>query len=229
MKILILKIRKKKRAPLARIPSHVMRLAEELLPRKVHLFLEVLPRNPDHRDAENVIPDVLVAEPPVEIRLLRFGVHPAFRVEPVLIEYELNGRHSLGLVHDETKVTVRQGRGDELLRRPSPVELELPFRGHVPRHRTDAEKETAIQMSVDSACLLDPTQVVLTENAKLLKLVLSRRLTATGDETHQRYEAKQSFHCSSLLSRYSLISSRHCAQISLKPSILDNKSQETRT
>ena len=135
MKILKSKIEKKKRAPLAQMtqmPSYVMRLAKELLPRKVHLFLEVLPRDPNHRNAENAFPDRLVVEPPVEIRLLRFGVDRAFRIEPVLVEHELDGRHGLGVVDDETKRAIGHGCGDELLRRPSPVELKLPFRGQAP-------------------------------------------------------------------------------------------------
>lgn len=201
-------ILKRKRAPLSQMPSHVIRLVEKLPPRKIHLFLEILPRNPDHGDAENTIPDALVAEPPVEVRLIRLGVDLSLRVEPVLVEDELDSRNCSRFVDDKTEVAVRQSRGNELLGCPAPIKLELPFRCHVSRHRPDAEKETAVHVAVDSARLLDPSKVMLAEKTELLELVLPR-LPATSEKADQCDEAKQSFHCASLLSRYCLTASRH--------------------
>ncbi|MBU2036908.1 hypothetical protein KJ866_01730 [Patescibacteria group bacterium] len=61
---------------------------------------------------------------------------------------------------------------------------------------------------------------MLTEKTELLELILSR-LPATSEKTNQCDKAKQSFHCSSLLSRYCLTASSHNDLISCYPTMLD--------
>ncbi len=113
-----------------------MRLAEDSLSWKIHLFLKVLPRNPDHRLPERngtgASPRMdtgtnRFVQPPIQVGLLRLGVGSVLFVEPVRIEDEFNGRNGLGFVDDEAEHAVWQGRGDKFLYRPSPVELKSPF------------------------------------------------------------------------------------------------------
>ncbi|OGM99618.1 MAG: hypothetical protein A2650_02520 [Candidatus Yanofskybacteria bacterium RIFCSPHIGHO2_01_FULL_41_53] len=212
MKIHYQKFKKKKRASLAQIPSHVMWPTEELLPqllpRKIHLFLEVFPRDSDHRYSErnvslrsNLGPNRFI-KPPVQVGFLRFGVGDHSRIEPVIVEDEFDGRNCFQFVDDETEHAVRQGRRNELLGRPSPVELELPFRVKVPRCRTGTEEETTTHLSTKSARLLDPAKVVLTEKTKLLKLI-SPRITSSDEEQktekHNREHRLPDFHLNLLL------------------------------
>ena len=198
MKIHYQKFKKKKRAPLAQVPPHVTWPAEELLPRKIHLFLEVLPRNPDDRYPErydsfrsDLDPNRFI-KPPVQVGFLRLGVAGFACVEPVIVEDEFDGRNRFRFVDDETEHAVRQGRGDELLGRPSPVELELPFRVQVPQYRTDTEEETTTHLTTESTRLLDPAKVVLTEKTHLLKLVSPRVTTSDEEQKTEKYNRK---HC----------------------------------
>lgn len=190
-------LRKRKRASLSQIPSHVTWFAEELLPRKVHLFLEVLLRHPDHRYPKrhasirlDLGPNRFV-KPPVQVGLLRLRVGEPSCVEPVIVEDEFDGRNRFRFIDDETEHAVRQGCRDELLGRPSPVELELPFRVQITRYRTDTEEEATTHLTTESAHLLDPTKVVLTEEPELLKLNSPRITTSYKEQKTEKRNRNQ--------------------------------------